>query len=434
MSRLNRWVRPLGLIAAMTLLVSAAPPPQPTAAAQVAQSRALLEKGDFIGAYLLAERTIAQFPQDPGAMLLAGNLVRDRYGLTAALPWYDRVLEINPRSVAAMIDKAAALGDAGRTVEMLAMTRQVLAVDPKQPMAFFLQSVLAARADKWDLARALYERTRGQLDAVPAVMLLRGALGLKTGGLESAIAALRPLVAAQPGNRAARHLLGLALLRGGDAQGAIDTLKPISNDGDSWAQTVMARACEAVGDRLGAAILLDRAANPVSTGRAGLALDVAMTAANTRFTPASGFHLIDAFNRAGDAKRGEDAMATLVDQFPASLPVLKLAASDALSRREWGRAATTLELTLVRGGKGDAQALGDLAWARFNLGDTAAARDLAAQAYALSPGNAGIAAGYGWFLAQAGDKPGGVALLQKAVTLAPGYAPFQAKLADAAKL
>ncbi len=421
-------------LAALALLLIGAAAPQPTPEALVLQSRGLLEKGDFIGAYTLAERTVAQFPRDANAVLLAGNFVRDRYGLAAALPWYDRVLEIDPRNLAALIDKAAALGDAGQAEAMLETTRQAIAIDPKQPMPFFLQAVLAARADKWDLARTLYERTRGSLDSLPAVMLLRGALGLKTGGLEGAIAALRPLVAAQPGNRAARRMLGLALLRGGDAQGAIEALKPISNDGDSWSQTVMARACEAVGDRVGAAVLLDRAANPVSAGRIAVALPVATMAANTRFTPATGFRLIDAFNRAGDAKSGADAMATMVGQYPASLPVLRLAASDALARQEWGRAATALELIVMRGGKGDAQALIDLGWARLALGDAAAARDLGRAAYTLSPASAAVAAGYGWFSAKTGDKAAGVALLEKALAIAPDYAPFRAKLAEAGGL
>jgi cellulose synthase operon protein C len=421
------------LLPAGLLLVGAAPP-APTPQAMIAQSRATLAQGDFVGAYRIAEAAAARFPENADAVLLAANFIRDRYGLTASLPWYDRVILLDPANISARLDKAAALGDSGRTVEMLALTRDVLARDPKNSAAFILQSVMAARAGKWELARGLYEHARGRMDSIPAVMLLRGAIGIETGGTEGAIAALTPLVAAQPGNRPARRLLALALWRAKDAQGAIDTLKPISNDGDAWAQLLMARACESVGDRLCAAILLDRvAAGTGSLGSGGTNVAAQTGAANVRFNQTNAFRLIDALNRAGSVKPAETVMATLIEQFPASPPALRLAASDALARSEWGRATTALELLRLRSGDGDAQLLADLAWAKAGLGAKADARDLSARAYALAPFKPSIAAGAGWFAAQAGDRANGIALLDKAVAMAPGYAPFAAKLAEVRK-
>jgi len=423
-------LRASGAGVAALLMLGAAP--APTAPALIEQSRTLLAKGDFAGAVAVSDRAVALYPRDADALLLAGNLVRDRYGLSAALPWYDRVRATAPRKVNALIDQAATLGDAAHTIAMLDVTRDITDIDPKNAMVPFLQAVLAARAGKWDVARAAYYRTRGQLDTVPAVQLLRGAIGVQTGANESAVAALQPLVDAQPRNRHARRLLALALWRSGDAQATIDVLKPISDDGDAWAQLLMARACETVGDRLGAAILLDRAATQ-SARRPSATLDVASAtqAANVRFTVPAAFRLIDALNRSGDTKAGEAVLATLITQYPASLPALRLAASDALARREWGRAATALELVRVRSGDGDAQLLADLGWAWFNLGRRTEARDLGGRAYALAPGNAAFAASYGWFRTQTGDRAGGIALLQKAVTIAPIYAPFRAKLAEA---
>ncbi len=438
--------RRLSAAALAALTLGAAAPPAATPQAMIAQSRSTLANGDFLGAARIADAAAAQFPTSADAVLLAANFVRDRYGLSAALPWYDRVLQLDPKTITGRLDKAAALGDAGRTVEMLATTREVLALDPKNAGAFILQSMLAARAGKWELARSLYQHSAGRLDAVPAVMLLRGAIGINTGGNEGAIAALRALVDAQPGHRPARHLLALALWRAHDAQGTIDTLKPISGDGDSWAQMLMARACEAVGDRLGAAILLDRAA--AGSGRSGWASgtpgDAAMAGgrwndavaaytaqANTRFSIPTAFRLLDALNRKGDTAAAETVMATLVEQYPASTPVLRLAAQDALGRREWGRATTALELARLRMGDGDAQLLADRAWARFERGRTSEARDLSAQAYALTPGRATVAASYGWFLAKSGDAAAGVPLLRKAVAMDPGFAPFAQQLAEA---
>lgn len=422
-----------GLSLLLMVLIGAGPAAE-TPQSMIAQSRALLARGDFVGAYRMGESAAAKYPSNADAVLLAANFVRDRYGLTASLPWYDRVIALDPRNVSARLDKAAALGDSGQTVAALDLTRAALALSPNNPNAFILQSMMAARAGKWELARGLYEHARGRLDPVPAVLLLRGAIGIETGGIEGAIAALTPLLAAQPGNRPARRLLALALWRAKDAQGAIDTLKPISNDGDVWAQLLMARACEAVGDRLCAAILLDRAA--AGTGRVqGSASVAALTAAaNIRFSQPNAFRLIDALNRSGDIKAAETVTATLIEQFPASLPALRLAANDALARGEWGRAATALQLIRLRGGGGDALLLANLAWAQAGLGQAAEARDLSAQAYVLAPFRASIAASAGWFAAtaggRAGDRAGGTALLEKAVAMVPGDAPFAAKLAE----
>jgi len=414
------------LACALLTIGASAPSPQ----SMVAQSRATLAQGDFVGAYRIAEAAAAKYPANADAVLLAANFVRDRYGLTASLPWYDRVIALDPRNVSARLEKAAALGDSGQTVAALELTRAVLVLSPNNPNAFILQSMIAARAGKWELARGLYEHARGRLDPVPAVLLLRGAIGIETGGIEGAIAALTPLVAAQPGNRPARRLLALALWRAKDAQGAIDTLKPISNDGDAWAQMLMARACEAVGDRLCAAILLDRAAAGAGAARGGGSVAALTAAANIRFSQPTAFRLIDALNTSGDIKAAESVTATLIEQFPASLPALRLAANDALARGEWGRAMTALELIRLRGGEGDAVVLANLAWAKAGLGQGADARDLSARAYVLAPFRASVAASAGWFAAKAGDRPGGVVLLQKAVAMAPGYAPYAAKLAE----
>ncbi|MDB5713183.1 MAG: hypothetical protein JWO15_580 [Sphingomonadales bacterium] len=439
--------RAAGAVSAL-LLLGAAPAPE-TATQLVNDARGRLEANDFAGAIDLSARAIALAPANPDVLLLAANLVRDRYGLTAALPWYDRVLQIKPDDIPTLIDKAATLGDAGQAIACLAVTRQILALDPGQPMALYLQSVLAARAGKWEVARALLYRTDGALDDLAAVNLLRGAIALQTGATETAIATLSPLVETQPGNRHARRLLGLALWRSNDDQGALDTLQPIADDGDTWVLTVMARAAEAIGDRAWSVNLLDRAANPPAHGPAwqgGGQGDVMLAAgqwpaavsfyahgANVRFTQATAFRLIYALGRAGQGDAAGAVLTTLITQNPASLPALRLAASDALSRREWARAATAMEAVRNRTGNRDVLLLGKLGWASYNLGRRAEALKYARRAYSISPASALAAADYGWLLAKTGDKPAGIPLLQKAVATVPGYAPFRAKLVEAQK-
>jgi tetratricopeptide (TPR) repeat protein len=110
------------------------------------------EGGDAGGALAAAERAVALDPNNVEALILSAALIRDRYGLVAALPWYDRALAVQPNNIDAMLDRAATLGDLGRARDMLDQTRDVLAVAPNHPRAFYLQAVLAARAHEWEIS------------------------------------------------------------------------------------------------------------------------------------------------------------------------------------------------------------------------------------------------------------------------------------------
>jgi cellulose synthase operon protein C len=220
--------------------------------------------GNVVGASDAANRAIKNNPQNIDALMLTGDLVRGQYGLSASIPWFERILELDGNYLPAMHQLAATLGDAGRTVEMLAMTRKILAFDPGNANAYYLQAVLAARAKKYDLARAMLYRTQNRMDDVPAVRLLKAALDLQSGNAEQAIADLQELLTEQRTNLTAQRLLGAAMWRAGDTKGTIDTLRRIADrsDADSYTLSVIGRAYEAQGNRNQAATYLDRAAQP----------------------------------------------------------------------------------------------------------------------------------------------------------------------------
>ena len=101
--------------------------------------------GDTAGAIQAADRAVALEPRNGLALRLRGELTRSQYGLAAAMPWFDRALEIDPANTAVLIERAATLGDLGRTREMLADTRRILSVSENNPSAYYLQAMLAAR-------------------------------------------------------------------------------------------------------------------------------------------------------------------------------------------------------------------------------------------------------------------------------------------------
>ncbi len=221
-----------------------------------------LFSGNLSTAIDAASESVRLDPRNIEGLILTGELMRSQYGLVAAIPWFERALGVDPNNIRAMTELAATLGDAGRHQDMLALTRRILSLDNGNANAFYLQAVVAARANKPGLARTLLYKTGERLDGVPAVILLRAILDIQSGADEQAVIRLRPLVDMQPGNLKARRLLGSAMWRSGDHAGTVDILWPIviRNDADSYSLFVIGRAFEALDNRVEAARFLDRAA------------------------------------------------------------------------------------------------------------------------------------------------------------------------------
>lgn len=366
----------------------------------VLEARTVLAKGDVNGAIAAIERALALDPKNTDALLYGGNLVRDRYGLLAALPWYERTLAIIPDHRDVLYEKAATLGDAGRSVEALAVSRQLLRSSKNNAQALYLQAVLAARAGKWTLSRDVFFRANDRLDGIAGTPLLRAMQLLQAGSNDGAIAQLRPLLTNQPGNMKARRLLGLGLVRAGGYAEAVDVLRPLADSGDGYASALSGRAYEAMGDRANAAAMLDSAA------RAGAGqLDDAMLAGLDRFLSTN----------------------------PANVAAQKAAADRALSRGEFDAAAAIYESLATRLGNRDPLRLVNAGWAQIGLKQADAAVEFGKRAYAIAPMSPLATASYGSFLARAGRAAEAVPLLEKAVVMEPNFARFAEELAAARK-
>lgn len=241
--------------AALESLIAAAPE---DGAAWADLGRLRLTNGDVGGASIAAGRAVRLRPGDPRVLTLAGEVVRARYGLLAALPWFDAALKRDALFYPALIEQAATLGEAGRNADMLVSLRRAMQARPGSPQPLYLQAVLAARAGKLDLAASLADRAGG----APGAVLLNGTIDYAAGRYEQAVARWRELQATQPMNVELRRWLAAALLRSGDSAGALAVLRPwvIRGDADAYALTLAARALEMTGDRGGAGRLLDRAA------------------------------------------------------------------------------------------------------------------------------------------------------------------------------
>jgi Flp pilus assembly protein TadD len=266
------------------------------AIAQRAKARALAAQGDRAGGIALLERTVARFPRDAGAwqdlgrirldngdvgganvaaqralaldpnnlaaLVLRGELVRSQYGLVAALPWFEAALRRDAYYHRALIEYAGTLGDIGRAREAVAAARSALAARPGDPQALYLLAVIATRAGDLSLASDLLDQSSGGLDGLPGGLMLSGAIDYASARYQQAAVKWQALVGAQPMNLVARRLLGAALLRSGDAKGALDALRPLAlrDDADTYTLMLVARSFEAHGERDWATRFLDRAA------------------------------------------------------------------------------------------------------------------------------------------------------------------------------
>lgn len=230
---------------------------------------------DATGARDAVDYAIELDPANGDALALKANLVRVREGMTASLPWYEKALAADPDNAGALIDQAATFGDLGRYRDMLAALRHAATIVPGDPRLYYLQAVLAARGDNYQLARSLLQRTRGQMDEEPGFMLLSAVVELELGGEAVSATWAERLLTEQPHNGTARRILAVANWADGDADGAAEALAPIvaRSDADSWSLLLAARVAAELDDRRASAAYQARAAALMRGDAAPFAVD-----------------------------------------------------------------------------------------------------------------------------------------------------------------
>lgn len=275
---------------------------------------------DTLGARDAVDYAIELDKANSAALAFKANLVRSEEGLEASLGWYADALAADPDNADALIDQAATLGDLGRYRDMLAALRHAATIVPRDPRLYYLQAVLAARAGQYALARSLLQRTRGELDAQPAFMLLSAVVELELGGEAVAATWADRLLAEQPHNFTARRILAAAEWADGDAGAAREALWPLVRrpDADSWSLILAARAAAELGRNMESADYLGRAA-ALSPGEAvPFAVDddyglIAMAAEAAPLDPAKVIPAIAAELASGNSARAIERAARLRD-------------------------------------------------------------------------------------------------------------------------
>lgn len=222
---------------------------------------ALADQG---GAIAAVEEAVKLNPNNVRALELRGQLVRSQFGLVAALPWFERALQINPGDIPALEEYATTLGEAGRHAAMLEQIRKLVAIDGVNPKAFYMQAVIAARARDYPLARRLLQRINGPFAERAGPQLLSAVVEYELGNWHRAIDALDSLVETRPYDDQARVLLARTRYRSGEYLDAWDTLAPLANrsDASQYVLHLAAKILQAADRREDAVAYMDRAAFP----------------------------------------------------------------------------------------------------------------------------------------------------------------------------
>ena len=225
------------------------------------------------GAIDAADYALKLDPNNLRALELRGRLVRSQFGVVAAMPWFERALQVSPNDVPVLEEYGATLGEAGRYADMLAQARKIISLDSNNARAFYMQAVIAARAGNYDLARRLIPRLRGNFGDLPGPRLLSAIVEYEAGNWNIAVDHFEKLVEMQPSNNKLRTLLARAMHKAGDQRGAWDAIALIIDRPDADSYTVMlgARILEALGERAPAAGRQDRAIYPTVTASKPLA-------------------------------------------------------------------------------------------------------------------------------------------------------------------
>ncbi|MFA7596810.1 MAG: tetratricopeptide repeat protein [Novosphingobium sp.] len=287
--------------------------------------------GDQFAALDAAERALQIEPKEPGALEFRGQLIRDSKGPRAALPFFAAALKQAPENLSILGEYAATLGEAGRARDMLAVTRRMIEIDRRDPRAFYLQAVLAARAGKDDLARRLLWRTGDAYRKTPAAMLLTGVLELRVGNVQTAADVLDALWRMQPDNGQVAVLVARALQLDGRHAELVSRFAELARRGDAspYLLEVVGRSYEALERRDEAAFFLDRAAMLKGGLVAALPDSAPLDVLEARWRDAPGeprriLSLVRQLLALGHYAKAQSIVAEVRGKFPGSSDVLFL--------------------------------------------------------------------------------------------------------------
>ncbi|MCC6473167.1 MAG: PEP-CTERM system TPR-repeat protein PrsT [Burkholderiales bacterium] len=195
----------------------------------MARLAALERKSDASADYV--ERAIKGDPKNLDAWLARGDLRRVAGDSAGALASYAKVLEIQPDNVPARLNIASLHIADSKFDEARAQLEAVRKIAPRNLMVRYLTGLLEFRQHNFTAARdAVLQVLTTAPDHMPSV-LLAGAAQYALGSHVQAQSHLARVLEVAPGNLYARKLLAASYSKSGQAERAMELLKPVLDRG-----------------------------------------------------------------------------------------------------------------------------------------------------------------------------------------------------------
>lgn len=253
---------------------------------RLTQAAVFIRKGDLALAGKATEEAVSLAPEDAQAWNMRGSLLHLRNDLPGALQAYARASALKPKYIDPRVARAGLLIDVGRLDEAEREVADILAIEPREPRANYLNAVVSASRGNRAGVKASLEKVIQLLDPVdPGVLarnrqmlLLAGLAHYELGNLEKAQEKLTSYLRRFPGEPGPTKLLASLYLDRGDNASAMTLLEPLlrTAPNDPRALSLLATAHMKSGNFRRASELLDQAVN-VSGGAADIRTDFGLS-------------------------------------------------------------------------------------------------------------------------------------------------------------
>ena len=239
------------------------------APALLLRARLAAARGDATGALAQVQALIDRQQDNADAWLLKAELLmpapgaaQDSAATAPAVAAYQRTLELRPGNVtahSALISLQIGRGDFAAATDQWSVLKKAL---PQHPQTLFFEAVLAEQKGDHKRARELSQILLRASPDNPRVLMLAGQVESKLGALAQAESHLAKAVQVLPAAAVPRRRLAQVQLRSGQADKALQTLRPLLDDKtpDIEALTLSAQAMLMKGDNAGADAAFARAA------------------------------------------------------------------------------------------------------------------------------------------------------------------------------
>jgi len=348
---------------------------EPESALPIAgQALALLRRGELDAARRQIDKALGRAPGNADVRNIKASIDHARGDLQGAIVGYDKVVALKPKHLDARIARAAALMDLGRDAEAGSALERLREEFPYEPRAGYLQSVLLARNNEPQKAKAALEETAAAIEQLtpdilekrPQLLLLAGLANYSLNQHEKARGFLGRYIEQFPGQPGPRKLLGSIHLAEGNYDKVLEVLEPALQvaPNDYRLLSLLAAAQMRKGRHEQATALLEKAV-ALSAGapelRTGLALshlgagqqalaleELASVFERDSDQTTAGIALGALYLKRGEIENAERVAQALSEREPENVTVLNLLGMVQVAAKKHTEARASFERALVQ--------------------------------------------------------------------------------------